>query len=474
MQDLIYSDKYTLQTVFNLVKAMIEQKDLYALLVQIHSQTKQIINVDRCTIFIYDRKKCELWSWVSPDLEIEEIRLPIGRGIAGRVAATKEILKVNDVIGFPLFDSSWDQKTGYQTKNILAVPMLARGSELVGVIEAINKKDGKFDDYDGSLLMTFGSLAATAIRDVERIVEREKFIENVVRSFGETIDARSEFTSGHSRKVAAYAQNFGSAMGLSNKDSKILYYAALLHDVGKIGIKDSILEKPGRLTSGEYQYIKDHVAYTRNILNAIDFPDDLKEIPQIASSHHEQINGEGYPAGLQDHEIHKLAKMLSIIDVYESLTARDRPYRKAMESKDALEVLLQNRGTSFDPELVDVFIEKRVYQTELRMYKRVNVDLAIEYILDIDGHIKGKDVGKGRVHNISQGGILFSADIIFPYNKLIEVILTIPDGRIKATAQVVRCKEIGSSERFEIGLRFVGLSSQNQAKLKRYLQNFSV
>jgi len=163
--------------------------------------------------------------------------------------------------------------------------------------------------------------------------------------------------------------------------------------------------------------------------------------------------------------------MLSIIDVYESLTARDRPYRKAMESKDALDVLLQNRGTSFDPELVNVFIEKRVYQTELRMYKRVNVDLAIEYILDLDGHIKGKDIGKGRVHNISHGGILFSSDIIFPYNKLIEVILYIPDGRINATAQVVRCKEIGSSDRFEIGLRFVGLSSQNQAKLKKYLQN---
>jgi len=203
MQDLIYSDKYTLQTVFNLVKAMIEQKDLYALLVQIHSQTKQIINADRCTIFIHDRKKGELWSWVSPDLEIEEIRLPLGKGIAGQVAVSKEILKVNDVTCFSLFDASWDQKTGYQTKNILAVPMLARGSEVVGVIEAINKKGGKFDDYDGSLLMTFGSLAATAIRDMERIVEREKFIESVVRSFGETIDARSEFTSGHSRKVAA-------------------------------------------------------------------------------------------------------------------------------------------------------------------------------------------------------------------------------------------------------------------------------
>ena len=269
MQNLIYTDKYMLQTVFNLVKAMIEEDDLYALLVQIHSYTKQLINVDRCTIFIYDRKKAELWSWVSPDLEIEEIRLPLGQGIAGQVAATKEIIKVNDVSGYSLFDSSWDKKTGYRTRNILAVPMLCRGSELVGVIEAINKKDGMFNDYDGSLLMTFSSLAATAIRDVERDVEREKFIESVVRSFGETIDARSEFTSGHSRKVATYAQNFGSAVGLSDKEKKVLYYAALLHDVGKIGIKDAILEKPGRLTTEEYQYIKDHVAYTRNILKDI-------------------------------------------------------------------------------------------------------------------------------------------------------------------------------------------------------------
>ncbi|MGA1875599.1 MAG: HD domain-containing phosphohydrolase [bacterium] len=463
MQDLMCSDTYTLQAVFSLVKAMIEEKDLTSLLRQIHNQTRQLIQVDRCTVFIYDREKAELWSWVNPELEMPQIRLSLGQGIAGQAAATKKSVMMKHVAYFHLFHPA----------NILAVPMLSAGSDLVGVIEAINKNEGDFDDGDSSLLMTFASLAATAIRDVERNIEKERFIESVVRSFGETIDARSEFTSGHSRRVAAYARNFASVLGLDERETKILCYAALLHDIGKIGIKDSILNKPGRLTEEEYQDIKNHVSYTRNILNAINFPEDLKEIPQVASSHHEQMNGGGYPSGLKGQQIHKLSKILSIIDVYESLTARDRPYRKAMTSQDALKVLLQQRETCFDSHLVDVFIEKNVYRTELRMHKRVNVDLAIEYILDIDGYIKTKDIGKGRALNISQGGILFSSDIIFPINKIVELVVYIPDERIETLAQVARCTQILPSKGFHVGLRFVNLSTKDQQRLKRYLQNLS-
>lgn len=481
MQDIKYvkkdilqtcADKNILQTVFGLIKAMIEEKDLYSLLQQIHDQIKQVIHVDRCTIFIYDRKTNELWSRLTSDLEVKEIRLSIGKGIAGRVADQKRIMIVNDVEDFPFFDPSWDQKTGYQTESILAVPMISRGSELVGVIEAINKQNGDFDNNDGDLLMAFASLAATAIRDVERDIERERFIESVVRSFSETIDARSEFTAGHSRKVAAYAKNFALALRLNKIETKILYYAALLHDVGKIGIKDSILEKPGRLTPDEYENIKEHVAYTRNILNAIEFPEDLKEIQDIAVTHHEQFDGYGYPFGLKGHQIHKLTKMLSILDVFESLTSCDRPYRRAIETQKAIDVLLEKRGTYFDPQLVDLFIEKRIYQTELRMHKRINVDLAIEFVLSTNGCVKGKEITKGRVLNISRGGILFSSNIAFPFHKLVELTVYIPDDKIEAMAQVTRCKEIKPTKKFQVGLRFVDLSIENQKKLQKYFQNF--
>ncbi|MCL6584202.1 MAG: HD domain-containing protein [bacterium] len=470
MKDIIYSDKANLETIFSLTRAMIEEKDLYSLLRQIHDQTKQVLQVDRCTIFLFDRDRNELWSWVSPDLEIEEIRLPLGQGIAGWVAASKEALMIANAFDSPFFDPTWDQKTGYCTNNILSVPMLARGSELVGVIEAINKQGSNFNDYDRSLLMTFASLAAAAIRDVERDMEREKFIDSVVRSFGETIDARSEFTAGHSQRVATYVRNFAQALGLSNREIKVAYYAALLHDVGKIGIKDAILEKPGRLTPEEYQSIKDHAAYTRNILNAIDFPDDLKEIPQIASSHHEQIDGGGYPVGLKDNQIHKLAKIISIADVYESLTARDRPYRKAMSISEALEVLIRNKGTCFDPNLVDLFIEKRIYHTELRIHKRISVDLAIEYVLDPEGQVKEEQIGRGRALNLSQSGLLFSSDIIFPTHKLIGLTVYIPNDRIEALAQVVWCREAELPGKFQVGLRFADLSFHDQQKLQRYLQ----
>jgi putative nucleotidyltransferase with HDIG domain len=335
---------------------------------------------------------------------------------------------------------------------------------------SINKQYDDLDNYDGSLLMTFASVAATAIWDIERVMEREKFIKRVVRSFGETIDARSDFTAGHSQRVATYTRNFASALGLSKQEIRVAYYAALLHDIGKIGIKDAILEKPDRLTPEEYECIKDHAAYTRNILNAIDFPDDLKEIPQIASSHHEQIDGGGYPSGLRDTQIHKLAKMLSIVDVYESLTARDRPYRKAMEAKDALEILVQNQGTCFDSQLVDLFIQKRIYHTELRVHKRINVNLTIEYIVDPDGQVKEKKVDKGRALNMSRGGLLFSADAIFPAHKLVELIIYIPDDRIETLARVVWCQQIKSNKKFQTGLRFADLSLHTQQKLQRYLR----
>ena len=469
MEATSQAKEYALHTIFGLIKAMIEEKDLYSLLDFIHNQSKEIINAERCTIFIYDRKKNELWNLVSTNLEVKEFRLPIDRGIAGYVASSGKSLMVNSVRNCPLFDDSWDKKTGYETKSILAVPMLARGPKLLGVIEVINKIGRDFEKYDKTLLMAFSSLAATALLDVEKNIEREKFIENVVRSFSETIDARSEFTAGHSQKVATYAKKFAKALKLDEKETKSLYYAALLHDVGKIAIKDSIIDKPGKLSLEEYQVIKDHVAYTRNILTTIDFPGDLAEIPQIASSHHEKIDGGGYPLGLKDQQIHKLAKILSIADVYESLTARDRPYRQALKPEEALDILLENRGISFDAQLVDLFIEKKVYLTEMRVHKRLNVDLAIDYFLNSKGNVKKKTLKRGKTLNISESGISFLSNIAFPFKKLIEIVIYIPSDHIETLAQVVHCNRVEEGDQFRVGLCFVDVNEKYMEKLKEYI-----
>ena len=173
-----------------------------------------------------------------------------------------------------------------------------------------------------------------------------------VRALSTAIDARDAYTAGHSSRVTRISLLIGKAVNLSEQDMKTLEYASLLHDIGKIGIPDQILNKKGKLTDEEYGYIKKHPEIGITILSKVDF---LSKSLPIIKHHHERYVGAGYPDGLAGEAIPIGARILAIADTYDAMTT-DRPYRKAFDHESAIREIIANKGIQFDENLVDAFL----------------------------------------------------------------------------------------------------------------------
>jgi putative two-component system response regulator len=190
------------------------------------------------------------------------------------------------------------------------------------------------------------------------------------------LEAKDPYTSGHSLRVARHARLMAIAMELSDDEQFTLELAAILHDIGKIGMPDSILNKASHLHELEYKIAKEHPVVGSNIVGKID---ELKEVAAIIRHHHERYDGTGYPDGLEGDVIPKLARILAIVDAYESIVST-RVYRKSKSPEEALEEIARSAGTQFDPELVKIFIS--VMHSELATKKP---KLRIEDYTDISG-----------------------------------------------------------------------------------------
>jgi putative nucleotidyltransferase with HDIG domain len=173
------------------------------------------------------------------------------------------------------------------------------------------------------------------------------------------IDHKDHYTRRHSEEVTEYALWIAEELGLSEEQKHALRLGGLLHDVGKIGIPDSVLLKPGLLTAEEYEAMKQHTVLGAVMLAALP---EMEKIVPLARSHHERWDGQGYPDGLAGEQIPLLARILAVADAFSAMTT-DRPYRKGMDVPAALTELQRHRGTQFDPAIVDVFVaavQKRI------------------------------------------------------------------------------------------------------------------
>ena len=174
-----------------------------------------------------------------------------------------------------------------------------------------------------------------------------------IQSLITALEAKDSYTSGHSVHVARATRRLGSALGLSDNDLFTLELAALLHDIGKIGMPDSILQKKSTLQDAEYITAKKHTVIGSEIVGKID---ELKEVASIIRHHHERYDGTGYPDGLSGEVIPKFARILAIADAYETLIS-NRIYRPALTVEDALSEIEKNAGSQFDPQLTKLFVE---------------------------------------------------------------------------------------------------------------------
>lgn len=184
---------------------------------------------------------------------------------------------------------------------------------------------------------------------------------DTVKALCQAVEAKDPYTQGHSQRVSELAYNLGKRMKLPHKTLENLRFAGMLHDIGKIGVDEHILNKPGRLTDDEYEKIKLHPAIGSKIIQGIDF---LKESADIVMSHHEHFDGTGYPEGKKKDEIPFEACILCVADVYDALTS-DRPYRKAMTQEEAIEIIKRESGTLFNPIVANEFIKMLGYKGEV-------------------------------------------------------------------------------------------------------------
>lgn len=173
----------------------------------------------------------------------------------------------------------------------------------------------------------------------------DDYLDDIAEAFGQVVDSKSPFTSGHSARVALYTERIASHLGLSAARRRWLKRGALLHDVGKLGVSNTVLDKPGKLDAEEWGAVQQHAAYTQDILCRIDA---FAELGRISAAHHERLDGKGYPLGLQGDAISLETRIITTADIFDAISA-ERPYRGAVPIPKTLEMMAENVGTAIDP-----------------------------------------------------------------------------------------------------------------------------
>ena len=355
--DVFRREHERLKLLLNITRNISREIHLDRLLRLIMDEVVSVLNCDRCTVFMLDRDKGELWSRIAHGEQ--EIRFPSHMGIAGHVATTGEVLNIPDAYSDERFNPNIDKKTGYRTRSILAAPMRNKLGELIGVFQVLNKFGGPFIYEDEELLDAISVISASQIENAQLYEEQKKTFDSFIETLATTIDARDPLTAGHSKRIAMYADEIAKIINLDEKEREKLRMAALLHDYGKIAVREAVLTKEGELNAEEYEHIKSHPLFTRNILERINFARDFRDVPTIAASHHEKLNGSGYPNGLANSQIPKLGKILAVVDVFDALTSK-RHYRDRMKFSKVINILNTNSGQQFDEFFVAAFKKMKV------------------------------------------------------------------------------------------------------------------
>jgi HD-GYP domain-containing protein (c-di-GMP phosphodiesterase class II) len=352
-----------LDLILDVTRRLMSITDLDALLRDMATVTTQLLDADRATIFIVDRERGEIWSRVALGTGAGEIRQAIGVGIAGLVAATGETVNIPDAYDDPRFNPEPDQRTGYRTKSLLTFPMTGQNERVIGVFQVVNKNGGgDFTADDEETLSSLGASAAVAVENAQLVAEQRRLWTTLIETLAVTIDARDQQTAGHSQRVTRYAEVIGRALGLEGIELEKLRAAALLHDYGKIAVRDQFLLKPGKLDDAEFEYMKAHAEKTGEFLAHLVFPQDMRDVPVIAAQHHERMDGKGYPRGLPAERILLGARIVAAADVFDALTA-PRYYKPAYTLEKTLEIMDGMAGDHLDPSVVAA-VRRNVHDLE--------------------------------------------------------------------------------------------------------------
>jgi response regulator RpfG family c-di-GMP phosphodiesterase len=331
--------------------------DLDNLLNSLVRTTTEAVKAKVGSLMLLDEKAGHLMIRVARGLDkdvIEKIRIGVGEGIPGLVFQQRKIISSNEIQKekMPLGET---EKRLYRSENFVSIPISGH-SQVWGVLNISDPDDNfVFSEVDLKLLAILASQFSIALENSHLSGKLQNSYLNTLQVLASAMEAKCRYTRGHSERVAAYAVSFAQFLGLSDSEIKKLEFACGVHDIGKINIAESILNKPGQLDAQEWEQMRQHPTKGVEILIPLGI---LKEIVPLVRHHHEHYNGKGYPDGLRGEDIPVEAKIIALVDAYDAMTS-NRPYRKPLSVKSALQEIKHCLGTQFDPQLGELFIKSR-------------------------------------------------------------------------------------------------------------------
>jgi len=291
-----------------------------------------------------------------PEEVVKNTRIPIGKGIAGKVAEEGEPILCENIETDKRFFRESNEK--YTSKSFVSVPLKVK-NRVIGVLNVNNKELRQmFDEKDLKLLTILADQSAMTIENAELYKHMQDTYLGTIQTLARAIDAKDPHTRGHSDRVTRYAVKIAKEMNLSESAVRNIEYSALIHDIGKIGIQEAILTKKGKLTETEYEIVKMHPLIGESIITPVKF---LNGIAPLILYHHERFNGKGYLEGLRGESIPLGARIISVADAFDAMTS-NRPYRKALTKEEARKELEKESGERFDPQVIKAFL--RVLERE--------------------------------------------------------------------------------------------------------------
>lgn len=335
-----------LTTLYRLVDIITEAKTLERVLNSLIDLASEIIPCEGAILFLVDEKSGEI------DVALKR---NISRKIDNKVSLQNKkkviewALKKGRTIALPDIEEDAEET---DKVTFVLVPLIAHDKP-VGLIDIItDTPEGDITSRDLSLLTILAKQSALAIENVKLYESIKKDQISIIKALAATVDAKDHYTLGHSQKVSQYSVIVAEEMGLSERETEIIKYAGLLHDIGKIALPDDIIKKPSRLSEHEFEVVRKHPIIGAKIIKEIEA---LAGMVPVVLHHHERFDGKGYPDGLKGEDIPVGARIVHVTDAYDTMVSA-RAYRDMLPPELAISELRKNAGAQFDPKVVDIFI----------------------------------------------------------------------------------------------------------------------
>jgi HD-GYP domain-containing protein (c-di-GMP phosphodiesterase class II)/PAS domain-containing protein len=359
-EDKIKKQFSYINSLHTIDKAISSSLDLSITLNILLEQVLNQLRIDAASVLLFNPHSHSLEYAAGKGFRTDIIKsssLRLGKGYAGRAAIERKPLVINDFMKPPdgILSTSLIKAEGFMA--YIATPLIAKG-EVKGVLEIYHRSAREHDPEWMDFLKTLAGQAAIAIDNANMVEDLHHTYEDLIMAYESTIDGwsraldfRDNETEGHSQRVTELTLKLSSRMGIKNEELMHIRRGALLHDIGKLGVPDGVLLKPGKLTEEEWVLMKRHPVIAYEILSPISFLRPALDIPYY---HHEKWDGTGYPTGLKGEQIPISARIFALVDIFDALIS-DRPYRGAWQLDKVLEYIRSISGTHLDPKVVDEF-----------------------------------------------------------------------------------------------------------------------